>query len=66
MEYLNYEGGWGIPFGWMSAGNDYVAGMNGSAYGPGYYDFVNPYPQTLYPEPQIKTLAQLKLLFNSL
>lgn len=66
IEYLNYEGGWGIPFGWMSAGNDYVAGMSASKYGPGYYDFVDPYPQTLYPVPEVKSLSELQNILHSL
>lgn len=65
VEYLNYEGGWGVPFGWMSAGNDYVAGMSRSKYGPGYYDFIDPYPQTTYPIPEIKTLNEVQNLLNS-
>lgn len=64
IEYLNYENGWGIPFGWMTAGNDYVAGMSSSKYGPGYYDFIDPYPQTSYPIPTIKSLTGLQTLIN--
>ncbi len=48
IEYLNYENGWGIPFGWMSAGNEYCGGMYSSSYGLGYYDFVDPAPKTTY------------------
>lgn len=66
VEYLNYEGGWGVPFGWMSAGNDYVAGMSSSKYGPGYYDFVDSYPQTLYPIPEVKSLVELRSILHSL
>ncbi len=64
IEYLNYEGGWGVPFGWMSAGNDYVAGMSASQYGPGYYDFIDPIPQTDHPLPELKTLNELRSLIN--
>ncbi|OQC50077.1 MAG: hypothetical protein BWX57_00522 [Tenericutes bacterium ADurb.Bin024] len=66
FEYLNYEGGWSESFGWMSAGNEYCAGMSGSKYGKGYYDFENPEPPTNYIVPQIKTLAEVQSLFNSL
>lgn len=66
FEYLNYEGGWSESFGWMSAGNEYCAGMSSSKYGKGYYDFEDPYPQTEYIVPQIKTLSQLQSIFNSL
>lgn len=49
IEYLNYENGWGIPFGWMSAGNEYVSGMNnGDQYGKGYYEFDEIIPKTTY------------------
>ena len=49
IEYLNYENGWGIPFGWMSAGNEYCSGMSsGSSFGKGYYEFDNPNPKTTY------------------
>lgn len=49
IEYMNYENGWGIPFGWMSAGNEYVSGMNnGSSFGKGYYEFDTIIPKTEY------------------
>ncbi len=66
VEYLNYEGGWGKPFGWMSAGNEYVSGMRGSQYGPGYYDFVDPIPQTDYPEVNIKSLSELQSILSNI
>lgn len=62
IEYLNYENGWGQPFGWMSAGNEYCSGMSSSNYGKGYYDFDNPIPPTLYPVPSIVSLATLRAL----
>lgn len=48
IEYLNYENGWGIPFGWMSGGNEYCGGMSSNAYGLGYYQFTNPQPKSTY------------------
>lgn len=66
FEYLNYEGGWSESFGWMSAGNEYCAGMNSSKYGKGYYDFENPVPPTKYNIPQVKTLTELQSIFNCL
>jgi len=40
--------------------------MSSSKYGKGYYDFEDPYPQTEYIVPQIKTLSQLQSIFDSL
>lgn len=62
IEYLNYENGWGQPFGWMSAGNEYCAGMSGSSYGKGYYEFDNPNPPTTYPSPSIVSLSTLRTI----
>lgn len=64
VEYLNYEGGWGAPFGWMTAGNEYVAGMDSSVYGPGYYEFDDPYPPSKYPVPEVLTLNELQNILN--
>lgn len=48
IEYLNYENGWGIPFGWMSAGNEYVGNMSSNPYGKGYDEFDVIIPKTEY------------------
>ena len=64
VEYLNYEGGWGAPFGWMTAGHEYVAGMKSSVYGPGYYEFDDPYPPSKYPVPEVLTLNELQNILN--
>ena len=60
IEYLNYESGWGTPYGWMSAGNAYCGGLNRNNYGLSYYEFVNPQPKTTYPNPQLVSLSTLK------
>ena len=63
-EYLNFAGGWGITFGWMSAGNEYCSDMSsdGSRYGKGYYEFVNPVPKTSYPATSLIDLQDLQQL----
>jgi len=53
VEYLNYENGWGVPFGWMSAGNEYCSGMSASDFGKGYYEFSNPNPKVEYTDNEV-------------
>lgn len=66
VEYLNYEGGWGANFGWMSAGNEYCGGKSKNQYGLGYNEFIDPFEPSLYPEPTIKSLSETKSILNSL
>lgn len=59
IEYLNYENGWGIPFGWMSAGNEYCSGMSsGSSYGKGYYEFQTFTPKTAYEDNNVYRISR--------
>lgn len=63
-EYLNFTGGWGMTFGWMSAGNEYCASMSGNQYGLGYYEFDNPVAKTSYSEVNLISLNDLIKMTN--